>query len=183
MKENNTTPSKKRRLIASMVAGAFLSGAIAFGAGFVCNISNAIKIKSEINDLQDELQQISIAIQASDEFQQEFTTKYQQYTDAYNNNLLTKEEYYNKINNLNSFDAIKEYAIRTANTDTASTEKDFVEVDNKISSKQDENVNQIFPSICTMAGFVGSLGVGIYSIQDIIDSKHDAKKEENNLQK
>ena len=182
MKENNTTPNKKRRLISSMVAGAFLATAIALGAGFSYNITKTIETKDEINDLQDDLMQISIAIQASEEFQQEFSAKYQQYTDAYNNNLLSEQEYNTKIINLTSIDAVKDYAIKTAKLNSDSIENDFVEIDNKISIKREENNERALPLIFSAMGSIGALGTGFAIIQDTIDSKYDIKKQENNLQ-
>ena len=149
---------RKKRLIAQMVLGVCAAGFItsfAVGLVYAGKTDNAM---CNIREYEKEKQSILNTYRTSHEFQQEFKAEVQKSTDLYVNNLLSYEEYTDKLEYLNSQEFIENILYKGSKH----------ELQNKINSinTQVDDLQQVYDKnsniSCNLIG--GMIGSGIAGI-------------------
>lgn len=179
--ENQQKPkmkTKTKRLIAQMVVGAIIALDVALVSAGWKSVDRDINYGKQLEDLNIKQTSVYASVKASEEFQQEYRNAYKIYTDAYTNNILTFDEYSNKLEYLNSNDFIKDTLIKI---DT-STYAQVDEIEKDISAITEKKSANEYSSIPLAIG----TGVGVISLPIVscyaVDLKKREKKEKVNAE-
>lgn len=159
---------KTERIIAQMVAGVFIAGAI---AGFRTSICSNMYLSQEHNAVDEQLATTYTDIKASKDFQQEYFNLYRIYSQAYEQNETTPDEYLKQIEYLQSNKFVEDFINVNPNHADADT---FVDLQTQKTELNEKDAKRDYPALIG----VGSSAMAVFLASHSSKLKNEIDEEE-----